>query len=76
MFEERVFISEFNVLPNKSINIRKTTEILKNNVSISQTYWRCVLSPNDPQAATVLADEPFYLNLATEAWKDIPSANT
>ena len=76
MFEERVFISEFNVLPNKSINIRKTTEILKNNVSISQTYWRCVLSPNDPQAAVVLADEPFYLNLATEAWKDVPLANT
>ena len=38
MFEERVFISEFNVLPNKSINVRKTTEILKNNVSVSQTY--------------------------------------
>ena len=55
-FEERTFISEFNILPSKSINVRKTTEVLKDGASISQSYWRCVLAPHDPQAATVLAD--------------------
>ena len=71
-FEERTFISEFNILPSKSINVRKTTEVLKNGASISQSYWRCVLAPHDPQAATVLADEPDYLALAQVVWKDIP----
>lgn len=71
-FSEQVRISEFNVLPDGKINIRKTTEVLKDGVVISSTYWRCVLEPNDPQAATVLADEPYYLNLATVAWENLP----
>jgi hypothetical protein len=66
-FEERVFVSEFNVLPSKSIGVRKTTEVLKDGASISQTYWRCVLSPHD---------EPYYYNLALDAWKDIPNPPT
>ena len=66
-FEERVFISEFNIQRNGCINVRKTTEVLKDGAVISQTYWRCVLVPNDPQAATVL-DEPYYLNIANYAW--------
>jgi len=68
-FEERIFISEFNILPTKSIQVRKTTEISKDGAVVNQTYWRCVLEPNDPQAATVLADEPYYLNIATVAWQ-------
>jgi len=71
-FEERVYISEFNVLPSKSINVRKTTEVLKDGTSISQTYWRCVLAPHDPQTQAVLGDEPYYYNLAQDAWKYIP----
>jgi len=71
-YTENVFISEFNVLPSKDIQIRKTTEVLKDGAVISQTYWRCVLAPHDPQAASVLGDEPYYLTLATEAWKDVP----
>ena len=71
-FEERVFVSEFNVLPSKSIGVRKTTEVLKDGASISQSYWRCVLAPHDPQAQAVLGDEPYYYNLAQAAWKDIP----
>jgi len=70
-FSERVFISEFNIQPSGNIGVRKTTEISKDDVVISQTYWRCVLSPHDPQTETVLGDEPYYLNLAQEAWKDI-----
>jgi hypothetical protein len=71
-FEEKVYVSEFNVLPSKSIGVRKTTEVLKDGASISQTYWRCVLTPHDPQAQAVLVDEPYYYNLAIEAWKDVP----
>jgi hypothetical protein len=71
-FEERVFISEFNVQPNGSIGVRKTTEVLKDGEVISQTYWRCVLAPNDPQAAEVLGAEPYYLNLANSAWASLP----
>lgn len=66
-FEEITYISEFNILRTGCINVRKTTEVLKDGQSISQTYWRCVLEPNDPQAATVL-DEPYYLNIANYAW--------
>lgn len=66
-FEEKVYISEFNILPSGNIQVRKTTEILKDGVSISQTYWRCVLSPNDPQTEAVL-NEPYYLSLAQAAW--------
>jgi hypothetical protein len=66
-FEERVFVSQFDIQPNGCIGVRKTTDVLKNGVVISSTYWRCVLAPNDPQAATVL-DEPYYLNIANYAW--------
>jgi len=70
VFTERVFISEFNVQPSKNIGVRKTTEILKDGEVISQTYWRCVLEPNAPNAEEVLGDEPYYYNLALEAWKE------
>ena len=66
-FEERVFISEFNVQRNGCIGVRKTTEVLKDGQVISQTYWRTVLVPNDPQAATVLT-EAYYLDIANYAW--------
>ena len=66
-FEEKVFISEFNIQRTGCIGVRKTTEVLKDGKSISQTYWRCVLVPNDPQAATVL-DEAYYLNIADFVW--------
>jgi hypothetical protein len=66
-FEEVTRISEFNIQPNGCIGVRKTTDVLKDGVVISSTYWRCVLAPNDPQAATVL-DEPYYFNIANYAW--------
>jgi hypothetical protein len=70
-FEEKVFVSEFNVKSDGTIHVRKTTDILKDGKSISQTYWRCVLVPNDAQAQDVLGAEPYYLNLAQQAWKSI-----
>ena len=69
---ERIFISEFNILPSKSIGVRKTTEVLKDEAVISQTYWRCVLTPHDVQAEAVLGAEPYYLALAETAWADVP----
>ena len=72
MLTEHTFISLFDIQPSGSINVRKTTDIRRNGVSISQTYWRVVLSPNDPQAQDVLGDEPFYLALAQQAWASLP----
>ena len=69
---ERTFISQFDVQPTGSIGVRKTTEILKDGEVISQTYWRCVLAVNDPDAASVL-DEPYFLNLAQVAWATLPT---
>lgn len=60
-------ISQFDILPNGCINVRKTINIMRDGVVISSTYWRTILAPNDPQASTVL-DEPYYLNIANYAW--------
>ena len=59
-FTEVTYISQFDIQPNGCIGVRKTTDVLKDGVVISSTYWRCVLAPNDPQASTVL-DEAYYL---------------
>jgi hypothetical protein len=66
-YEEKVYVSSFDIQPTGCINVRKTTEVLKDGVVISSTYWRCILVPNDPNASTVL-DEDYYLNIATYAW--------
>lgn len=66
-FTEVIYISQFDIQPNGCIGVRKTTDVLKDGVVISSTYWRCVLVPNDPSAATVL-DEAYYANLAQTAW--------
>ena len=71
-FEEKVYISEFNVQPNGSIGVRKTTEVLKDGEVISQTYWRTVLAVNDSQANEVLGAEPWYLGIANNAWSTLP----
>ena len=66
-FEERTYISQFDIQPNGCILVRKTTEILKDGVVVSTNYLRCNLVPNDPQAPMVL-DEAYYLNIANYAW--------
>ena len=71
VFTEVTYISEFNVQRNGCIGVRKTTEVLKDGEVISQTYWRTVLVPNDPQAAEVL-NEAYYLNIANYAWTQTP----
>ena len=71
-FEEKTYNSEFNVKSDGSINVRKTTDVLKDGNVISQTYWRCVLAVNDPQANEVLGAEPWYLGIANNAWATLP----
>jgi hypothetical protein len=71
-FFEKEIISEFNIRENNSINVRKSIQVWKDTVMISEKYWRCVLQPNDIDAFKVLGDYPQYFNLAIEAWKDIP----
>jgi len=66
-FTEVVYISQFDIQQNGCIGIRKTTDVLKDGVVISSTYWRTTLVPNDPTASTVL-DEAYYANIATYAW--------
>jgi hypothetical protein len=66
-FTEVTYISQFDIQPNGCIGVRKTTDVLKDGVVISSTYWRCVLTPNDPQAATVL-NEQYYADIAAYAW--------
>ena len=66
-FTEVTYISEFNIQPNGYIGVRKTTDVLKDGVVISSTYWRTTLVPNDPQTSTVL-DESYYALLAQSAW--------
>ena len=66
-FTEVIYISQFDIQPNGCIGVRKTTDVLKDSVVISSTYWRCVLVPNDSQAAIVL-NEQYYATLAQTAW--------
>ena len=66
-FTETTYISQFNIQPNGCIGVQKTTDVLKDGVVISSTYWRTTLVPNDPQAATVL-NEQYYADIANYAW--------
>ena len=70
MLEEKTHISQFDIQPNGCINVRKTTEILKDGQVISSSYWRCALSPNDEKAQEVL-NEPYFYDLALKAWENI-----
>lgn len=72
IFVEKQIISQFDLKQNGVINVRKSNQVWKDTVMISENYWRCVLMPNDPNVFNVLGDYDDYINLAIEAWKDIP----
>ena len=72
---EDIYISQFNVQRDGSIGVRKTTDVVKDGEVIATSYWRTVLVPNDPEAATVL-NEQYYLDIATYAWTQTPPAPT
>lgn len=72
MIEEITYISAFNVNADGSIEVRKTTDVVKDGVVIASSFWRGVLSVNDPTADEVLGVDTYYANIATYTWTICP----
>ena len=72
---EQKRISQFDVRENGQIQVRETTDVLRDDVVIASTHWRCVLEPNDPRAEEVLGAGSFFLNLAQQAWASLEPGN-
>jgi hypothetical protein len=72
MIEEITYISAFNVKADGSIEVRKTTDVVKDGVVIASSYWRGVLAVNDPSADEVLGVDTYYANIATYTWTICP----
>jgi len=72
MIEEIVYISAFNVKADGSIEVRKTTDVVKDGVVIASSFWRGVLAVNDPSADEVLGVDTYYANIATYTWTICP----
>ena len=73
MIEEITYISGFNVNANGSIEVRKTTDVVKDGVVIASSYWRGVLAVNDPTADEVLGVDTYYANIASYTWSIAPA---
>lgn len=73
MIEEITYVSAFNVNPNGTIEVRKTTDVVKDGVVIASSYWRGVLAVNDPTADEVLGVDTYYGNIAAYAWSITPA---
>jgi len=73
MIEEITYVSSFNVNPNGTIEVRKTTDVVKDGVVIASSYWRCVLAVNDPTADEVLGVDTYYGNIAAYTWSITPA---
>ena len=72
MIEEIIYISGFNVNANGSIEVRKTTDVVKDGVVIASSFWRGVLAVNDPSADEVLGVDTYYANIASYTWTICP----
>jgi hypothetical protein len=72
MIEEIIYISGFNVNADGSIEVRKTTDVVKDGVVIASSFWRGVLAVNDPSADEVLGVDTYYANIATYTWTICP----
>ena len=72
MIEEITYISAFNVNPNGTIEVRKTTDVVKDGVVIASSFWRGVLTVNDPTADEVLGVDTYYGNIAAYTWSIAP----
>lgn len=73
MIEEIIYISGFNVNADGSIEVRKTTDVVKDGVVIASSFWRGVLAVNDPSADEVLGVDTYYANIATYTWSIAPA---
>jgi hypothetical protein len=76
MIEEITYISAFNVKADGSIEVRKTTDVVKDGVVIASSYWRGVLAVNDPTADEVLGVDTYYANIASYTWSIAPVVET
>ena len=72
MIEEIIYISAFNVNADGSIEVRKTTDVVKDGVVIASSFWRGVLAVNDPSADEVLGVDTYYANIASYTWTICP----
>lgn len=73
---EQSHIAEFNIYPDGKIGVKKVIDIYRDSIAIARTPWRRVLNPNDPEAEAILGDEPYYYNLALQAWASLNPAPT
>jgi hypothetical protein len=73
MIEEITYISAFNVKADGSIEVRKTTDVVKDGVVIASSFWRGVLAVNDPTADEVLGVDTYYANIASYTWSIAPA---
>ena len=73
MIEEITYISGFNVNANGSIEVRKTTDVVKDGVVIASSFWRGVLAVNDSSADEVLGVDTYYANIASYTWSIAPA---
>ena len=74
MIEEIIYVSAFNVNADGTIEVRKTTDVVKDGVVIASSYWRGVLTVNDPTADEVLGVGTYYGNIAAYTWSIAPAA--
>jgi hypothetical protein len=72
MIEEIIYVSAFNINADGSIEVRKTTDVVKDGVVIASSFWRGVLQVNDPTADEVLGVDTYYHNIATYTWSIAP----
>ena len=72
MIEEITYISAFNVKTDGTIEVQKTTNVVKDDVVIASSFWRGVLSVNDTTADEILGVDTYYRNLAQYAWDTLP----
>lgn len=71
---KKEIISNFNITEDKFINVRKTIQIFSDTILLAENYERTILSPNDKRLYDYLQGYDDYINLAIEAWKDIPDS--
>ena len=72
MIEEIIYVSAFNVNADGSIEVRKTTDVVKDGVVIASSFWRGVLTVNDPTADEVLGVDTYSGNIAAYTWTICP----
>ena len=72
MIEEIIYVSAFNVNADGTIEVRKTTDVVKDGVVIASSFWRGVLTVNDPTADEVLGVDTYYGNIAAYTWSIAP----